>query len=585
MTTTDDRPEQGAADATPRHSGARAWIIRGLYVLLLAVLAKLLYPFTALPITWDELLYMGVAYTPEPQTCALNRYTHIYLLSLLMWLANDPYRGARILWCLAVAGSFTALVWSTAPLRTPLRAFVLLTTTLLLLSQDVGAWTLGIAYTDYTVMLIITLSAALVLPHILRHQPIPAWLALVLGALFVFGLRAKEVSLVLGVLVPVLWLQPGTGLRPTRAGAARLGAYVAGGALALGVLLALDGWLLGDAGFLLRAESWRALLAFNQVAGRYESTLNWLGWMLRPENFTAFLLYTATLVAVAAGTRDMRLMLVFLIPLLYFLQLIATFATGNSLVVARYALPVLPLMCLAAAFAAGRLLEQTATAPWARAGVLWAGAFLAAAGLVFVLLGHERFVWRADHRFLHEVVFPGTVFGAVTLLALAAAGPPRWRAPLGLLTFACLCGSALPPALRVTHEAANLELKRHADNRFHDLRYLTRRLPAGPDTRFLVAADLYERQLAERGPWAFQALLAMGTRTRLRPDQITIAEDLPVRPTDELRTYDYVVASPKAAQGLLARLADGPADAARWELLPGPRSEVSVLRRTSPPRP
>ncbi len=307
--------------------------------------------------------------------------------------------------------------------------------------------------------------------------------------------------------------------------------------------------------------------------------------MLRPENFTAFFLYAATVPVLAARMRDLRLVLVFLIPLLYFLQLIATFATGNSLVVARYALPVLPLMCFAAAFAAGRLLEQTASGPRARAVVLWTGAALAAAGLVFVLLGHGRFLWPADHRFLHEVVFPGTVFGAVVLLALAAAGPPRWRAPLGLLTFALLCGSALPPALRVTHEAANLQLKRYADNRFHDLRCLARRLPAGPDTRFLVAADLYDRQLAERGPWAFRALLAMGTRTRLRADQITIAEDLPARPADELRAYDYVVASPDTARGLLARLADGPAAAAPWELLAGPRSEVSVLRRVGPSRP
>lgn len=570
-----------ADEATPQPRSATRSILRALpWAAAAVVLTLCILPFTSRPLTWDELLYMGLAFDPEGDPRILNRYTHIYLLSLFMWLFGDPYLGTRVFWSLSLAVSLLALAAGVGRLRATLRGFVLAAFALLLAGQTSIADSFGLPYSDYTVMLLTCLSVALLLPRLFDAREIPFGTALLLGLLFGFGVRSKEVVVALAPLTAVFFFSPNGRLRIDLRAIGLLVAWLASAAAALALTVALDGLILRDYNFYLNGENWRTLIRFNDIAGKgFTSPYSWMSWLLRSDNFTSFLLYLATLVPFVALERNPRLTVVALVPLAYLAVFLANYFSGNSVVVGRYAVAFLPVMCLFAALAAGRLLERAAPSEGARDRALGVGRVLALLALVAVPVGlHLKWLEWITVAFLHELVLPGTVVAAAALLALALGAMPRLTLPVGVLLFGLVCATGVMPALVAANLLATGELRQRGEERFLDLNVITDAIELRPEAHVMVERDVYDRELWNRGPQFLRSLLFMNERRRLPHDNVLYLESALNLPPQEVQYYDVILATPANAAELARRFeAFEPSQRPEYVLIHGPQGRMSAI--------
>jgi hypothetical protein len=537
-------------------------------------------PFTARPITWDELLYMGLAYDPDQDPRILNRYTHIYLLRLFMWVFRDPYLGVRVLWAFSLAGSVLALAAATRPLRAPLRVFVLAGFALLMAGHDVIVQSFGIPYSDYTVMLITSLSVALLLPRILRREEIPFLAALLLGLLFGFGVRSKEVIVAVAPLAAVFLFAPDGRLRVNLRAAGQIALWIVGGAVALAATIALDGWMLGDYRFYLSEENWRTLVRFNDIAGKgFTSPHSWMTWLFRPDNFASFLLYVATLVPFVALERNPRLTIVAIVPLAYLAVFLANYTTGNAVVVGRYAVAFLPVMCLVAALASGRLLDRASDSEPVRDAGLAIGSAFAIVALVLIPVGlNNGWLNWINATVLHELVLPGTVVGGAALLALTVGGLTRLALPAGVLLFGVVCATAFVPALAAANALSAGWVRQNAEVRFRDLNAITDAINTRPESRFLATKDIHDGEFWNRGPLFLRSLVYMNERLTLPHDQFVYVQSTADLPPEQLVRYEFLLVTPAEAVELSQRFdaLEGPARP-DYKLIPGPGGKMSAI--------
>ena len=114
-------------------------------------------PFTGSPYGYDDLLYMHVAQADKPLSYILNRYGHVYILKPFVALAGgDAFRGAELFWSFMFAVTITSMGAAVMSLGPGLQALTFLASLLLLFSQPMLFERLGAAYSDYTVMMFVT---------------------------------------------------------------------------------------------------------------------------------------------------------------------------------------------------------------------------------------------------------------------------------------------------------------------------------------------------------------------------------------------------------------------------------------------
>lgn len=570
-----------AAEPIPQPRARTRSVLRVvLWAAVVVALTACVLPLTSRPVTWDELLYMGLAYEPAPDPRILNRYTHIYLLSAFMWVSRDPYLAARVFWSLSLVVGVMALVAGASRWQGPLRAFVFSTFALLLAGQTTIVETFGLPYSDYTVMLITCLSVALLLPRLFDGREIPFGTALLLGLLFGFGVRSKEVIIALASLAGVFFFSPEGRFRIGARPIGLLAAWIFAAAAALATTIALDGLILGDFGFYLSGENWRTLIRFNDIAGKgFTSPYSWLSWLFRSENFTSFLLYLATLVPFVALERNPRVTVVALVPLAYLAVFLANYFNGNSVVVWRYAVVFQPVMCLLAALAAGRLLERAARSPTARDVALGAGSVFALLALAAVPVGlHLKWSEWLTVPFLHELVLPGIVVGGAALVSLALGALPRLTLPVGVLLFGALCATGVVPALVAAKLLIEGELRKKGQERFADLNAITDVIELRPEAHVMVERGVYDRELWDRGPQFLRFLLFMNERRRIPPDNVLYLESVLNLPPLEVQYYEIILATPAGAAELVRRFeAFEPSQRPEYVLIHGPRGKMSAV--------
>jgi hypothetical protein len=292
-------PAQRKTDAHSSRQPRRDWSI---VIAAAVVSAAAIFPFTAKPTSWDEWVYMGLAFHPQPAGWMLNRFAHVYAMKPFMWLAGDPFVGTRLYWCALFGIAVGALVW--AALQLPARrGRVIALTLFLFMGQEAFFRFPGVAYADYATMAVITVCSCLVLGRIARGVDLSPFDAAALGLLFCIGCKAKETVAPALVLAAALFVSP-SGQLYSRTTAKRLAlCWLAGAAVAMCSIVALDGFFLHDALFSLRPSSWRSLLGYNTTAHFSESKYSWLGLMLQPESFTSFALYLGAGLAWASRQR------------------------------------------------------------------------------------------------------------------------------------------------------------------------------------------------------------------------------------------------------------------------------------------
>lgn len=191
------------------HKPTSHWLIPHLFCLVwLIPLIRALIGAGGGPLTWDEMLYMDLARTSAAEPRVLNQYFHIYLLKIFYWLwGSTDFSAVRYYW-IAVQTAVLVLVYQSSVILTRrFSAFVSIVSgmaaVLLFCSQPLVMESIGVAYVDFTLELLFTTAAFLLI--VADARPSFTRTALVLlGLLFGLGLKTKEVAIIL--LIPVFGL-------------------------------------------------------------------------------------------------------------------------------------------------------------------------------------------------------------------------------------------------------------------------------------------------------------------------------------------------------------------------------------------
>lgn len=145
------------------------------------------------PITRDELYYMTTAMEPFPS----SRGFHIYFLKLFLSV-SEPLQAARIYWAWVVAIT-SMLVYVNAQLLAPTPPPLIGIVALLLFWSPSSLFRLaGVAYSDYTVMLMVTLGTTL---YLLYHRTHHRILLIAFGMVLFFAMESKPTGMCLATLL------------------------------------------------------------------------------------------------------------------------------------------------------------------------------------------------------------------------------------------------------------------------------------------------------------------------------------------------------------------------------------------------
>lgn len=226
------------------------WVIPASFCLVwLIPLVRVLIGAGGGPLSWDELLYMDLARTAAAEPRVLNQYFHIYLLKIFYWLfGSSDFSAARYYW-IVTQSSVLVLVYESAIILTRrysafARIISGLAAVVLFACQPLVMEYVGVAYVDFTLELLMTAAAFLLI--LADARPSFTRTALVLmGILFGLGLKTKEVAVIL--LIPALglvWInRPTTFIRRYMLRSA--GLFLAGIAAGLVVMIVLNALVLG----------------------------------------------------------------------------------------------------------------------------------------------------------------------------------------------------------------------------------------------------------------------------------------------------------------------------------------------------
>lgn len=145
------------------------------------------------PITRDELYYMTTAMEPFPS----SRGFHIYFLKLFLSLF-EPLQAAKIYWAWVVAIT-SMLVYVNARLLSPAPPPLIGIIALLLFWAPSSLFRLaGVAYSDYTVMLMVACGTTLYLLYHRTHRTI---LLVAFGMVLFFAMESKPTGMCLATLL------------------------------------------------------------------------------------------------------------------------------------------------------------------------------------------------------------------------------------------------------------------------------------------------------------------------------------------------------------------------------------------------
>jgi len=352
------RPDPGERASTRRESSRRNR--RMLYVGFFAGLFVLCWlwttRFTAPLLGGDDVRYVYKALFPAKGDWFFFRYVHVYLLKAFIWLRDgDGFLGSRTYWSFMFSVTVTALAVGCRTLGPRLQLRTVAVTLFVLISQGSLVGLAGGAFADYTTMMFVTLAVVVYL-HALRSEPSRGrvlWHELVIGALTVAAVKSKETGIILGWL-PMLFLWT-EGRIDLRGFARKMIFWIAGAAAALLVLMSLDAWFLGDFWYSVTLDPGSVTrIHFRRETGVVASLSRWTRVLWAPGapaplQALRFLWLLALAAPVVATLRRKRveLRILFLMPLAYFLLLVAVYAWAPHTFSKRHIYPILPMCCLA----------------------------------------------------------------------------------------------------------------------------------------------------------------------------------------------------------------------------------------------
>ena len=285
-------------------------------------------------------------------------------------------------------------------------------------------------------------------------------------------------------------------------------------------------------------------MTYNLEAVPGTSNETWLGWQLRPQNWVGFALYLATGLAWSRQEADRRLLLLYVLPAVFLLELVVVSTFAGSVASSRYTIPMLPIVCLLAATGFVRLLRDRPDGGQTRFAVLsWLGGVGLGLGAIAAMGIGTRWL-AADGRppptGRDALLAPALVLIAFIALTLFRAWP---RFCAGLLAVAIFAGGAFPIS-RVASGLATRKVQREGSARFAGFYEVARAVEIRPDAVVYVSPNLYDGKIRAG---AVPAITRLNFNVRLRTRQIV--HDEPAPPANA----DYAVVSSEEYRRWLSR--------------------------------
>ncbi len=299
---------------------------------------------------WDDLCYMHTAYITTAQSWILNRFGHMYLLKSFMMLAQDPFLGTQIYWCVLFFGTSLIAYCITRLLSSNNGVFQPLVSVAFLWSFGKFSFEAGVPLADYTVMFFITLIVFVYL-LILRFQEekIKSFLLVFFGLLIFWCVKSKETGIITIVLFGGLG-RNSLGKFHFRSFVKDILLVMAGGFIGLLILTIVDWAVIGDLWYSLRLSSMNKLQDFNTKSffvRSYRNTIPFCYYALKTTLFPIFLLYLLQFKEKSKNYSS-QVLLIWLLPLSLILFITSLMIFQITISSFRFFYPTIPIMCVCA---------------------------------------------------------------------------------------------------------------------------------------------------------------------------------------------------------------------------------------------
>lgn len=323
------------------------WFVAPLAAALAAVWA---FPYIGTATNWDDLFYMNLSQYTTPQGWVLNRYGHIYLQKFFFWLAGDALTGTRIYWCFLFFATCVLVYWCARMLARHSGYIVGLIAVLLFCIPEVFARYVGCTLADFSVMFFVALGTFVYLSFLAGKYQNRHFIIMILGLIFFWTLKSKEIGLCFAVLF--------LGLGEESTGTRNIGRFIKDiGWLCLGMIAAcvllmlLDLIFMGDIFFAIRPDNWHELFAHNFMEFKTSwPIMTWYTYLATQPLLPLCLLYLLIGWKMNRQSSSKDRMIVWLVPLamLFLIQIIAVLR-GHYHVDSRYFAGAIPGICIWAA--------------------------------------------------------------------------------------------------------------------------------------------------------------------------------------------------------------------------------------------
>jgi hypothetical protein len=324
-------------------------------IFLFAVIGGLwAYSYIGTTKNWDDLLYMSLSQYTVPESWVLNRYGHIYLQKLFMFLAGDAITGGKIFWLFIYFGT-CVLIYFCARLidRSKSRLVELIAVLFFIMLPDFVE-DFGCTLSDFTVMFICAVMFLLFLLLPTKANRLYKFMIILLGLLFFWAVKSKET----GFCMIVLFF--GLGRDENDIFALKrffkdIGLILLGVLAGCVLLMVLDFAFLGDFFFSVRPSNIMKVLDynFNAPTGLYDPyysqrpIISWFNYMTTTPLLALLVFYLLAPKANGEPGRTIRKRLLSIVPL--FTLVFLTYIRSSFTVLPRYFAPSLPFLCVFAA--------------------------------------------------------------------------------------------------------------------------------------------------------------------------------------------------------------------------------------------
>jgi hypothetical protein len=289
------------------------------------------------PVTNDELKYIQASMFDSAEPRLLNRYAHIYIQKLAIWISGDVIGGFQLMWAVLISATSVSIYWSIQVLTKWANPFLGLLGILVFLAQPLVFRFVGVTYVDFTVMSALSISLAIYLNQT-QIDVVNRSSALFLGVLFLIAIKSKEPGAISILFLAGLLVQ----FYENKQWVTLLFYWLIGVLISFAFLICADAYFLGDFLFSISKSNVGALVDFN-TGDRIRINANWFSILTTSAVFMPFIFYLLSSFS-NKDTKKFEIKIVYLIPIAFIFLITLAMVFGRVRAIPRYIIPIIPIL-------------------------------------------------------------------------------------------------------------------------------------------------------------------------------------------------------------------------------------------------